>query len=496
MKKKLIALIVVLVAPLISTSISFAQTTINVTTVDELYSAVEQANVDGDTEIVLQDGTYDLTYTLIIEANNITVRSLSGVREDVILRGDAMSSKASVKKIFDVYANNFTVQDITMTRVGWHIIQIHGEFPYNAQALTVRNCVLSDAYQQILKASADSDNPSISSDDGVVEDTLFEYTAGIGPQYYIGGIDAHGTTNWTVRNNVFKDIISPRKGVAEFAIHFWNESANNTVESNLIINGDRGIGFGLDSRGNTGGVIRNNMIYHDANSGRFADVGIALSGSPNSEVYNNTVFLEHDFPWSIEYRFQETQDVYIANNITNKPIMSRDGGSGTVVSNATDAVEGWFRFTYLGDLHLAYEVNSVVDMGLIIPDLVNDYDDDSRPLGKGIDLGADEFVPGEPPPAVPPFAPRNLRIVEQHFLVCDSQEADVYQVEIDGQIIADNVQPDSSGQYGFIIDLDILGLADGDHTVRASAGNIEGWSDLSNSFEFRKKCSRHKCSYR
>ncbi len=39
-----------------------------------------------------------------------------------------------------------------------------------------------------------------------------------------------------------------------FNLLFWDDSAHNIVERNIIINGDRGIGFGLGSSGNDGGI--------------------------------------------------------------------------------------------------------------------------------------------------------------------------------------------------------------------------------------------------
>ena len=45
------------------------------------------------------------------------------------------------------------------------------------------------------------------------------------------------------------------------------------------------IGFGLDTRPNSAGIIRNNMIYHANNGAPYADVPIALTESPNTQVY-------------------------------------------------------------------------------------------------------------------------------------------------------------------------------------------------------------------
>jgi hypothetical protein len=258
----------------------------------------------------------------------------------------------------------------------------------------------------MLKVSVNPANPNVASDNGLVENSLFEYTAGIGPQYYIGGIDAHRSKNWVVRNNTFRSIISPNTTVAEFAVHFWNGSANNTVEKNLIINCDRGIGFGLDAKGNSGGIIRNNMIYHAANTGQFADVSIALTESPNTQVYNNTVIMDNSFPWGIEYRFASTSNILVVNNLTNKSILNRDGASGTVSKNVTNAGGTWFVKPASGDLHLASAISSVVAAGQAVSGLSDDFDGQARPAGTGIDIGADQFAA-----KLALLPPTNLRIV-------------------------------------------------------------------------------------
>ena len=142
---------------------------------------------------------------------------------------------------------------------------------------------------------------------------------------------------------------------------------------------------------NTGGIIRNNMIYHAANKGQFADVAIALTESPDTLVYNNTIFMENDFPWAIEYRFSSTRNVPLVNNLTNKPIMSRDGASGTSAYNVTNANAGWFVNLSIGDLHLASAINGVVDSAQAVTGLAEDFDGESRPQGNASDIGADEF---------------------------------------------------------------------------------------------------------
>lgn len=381
---------------LVLTGSAWAQTTVTVSTEPQLQSALATANADGgNTTILVADGTYTLTSTLNVTAPNITIAGASGDRTKVIIQGDAMSSTAQIGDVIRVAASNFGLQDVTLQRSRWHLIQIAGET--NAQAPIIRNCILQDSYEQLLKVSDDPVNhPGVGSNNGVVENCIFQYTAGIGPEYYIGGVDALLAKNWIVRGNTFRSIISPSGSVAGFAVQFWDGSADNTVERNLIVNCDRGIGFGLDNRGNTGGIIRNNMIYHAANDGQFEDVAIGLTDSPGSQVYNNSAYMEDSFGWSMEYRYTVTSGVLFENNLTNKPIISRDGGTGTVTNNVTTAVASWFVSAGTGNLHLASAVPGVVGAGLPIAGLTDDFDGQPRPT-TGIDIGADQYGAGEMP---------------------------------------------------------------------------------------------------
>jgi hypothetical protein len=314
-------------------SITSAQNTpqtIPVTTTLELYSAIDQANRFGNTQIMLVDGIYKVQKTLNIRSDNVTLMSTSGNRNKVVISGRGMRKTKGVDNLIRVSGKHFTLDGITLQQAGNHLIQIAGE--QNADFPTLKNCVLRDGFEQLLKVSYNH-NTKVSSDNGVIDNCLFIYTAGIGPQYYIGGIDVHGGHNWIVKRSVFKGIASPGSHVAEHAIHFWNNTRNTIVEDNIIINCDRGIGFGLTSRPNTGGVIQNNLILHSANKHPNADAGIILEESPNTKVLNNKIYLAHSYNNAIEYRYASTAKVEIRGNLTNKAIRKRDGASAELTNN-------------------------------------------------------------------------------------------------------------------------------------------------------------------
>ncbi|MCP4403793.1 MAG: right-handed parallel beta-helix repeat-containing protein [bacterium] len=360
----------------VRTSPASGGTLVTVSNAAELRNAVEQANQQGNMTIQLEDGSYTLDDMLWISGSRITFRSRSGNRNAVVLRGQGM--RGGVSHIFNVAGSEFTAADLTLGWVANHGIQIHSD----ADNILVHNVRFVDTGEQMLKVSY-RPGDSTSSENGLVQWCLFEYPSGIGPQYYIGGIDAHQAHNWVVRHNVFRHIRSPESELAEHAIHFWSGSQNTLVEKNTIVNCDRGIGFGLGSRGHSGGIIRNNMVHTSR------DVGIGLESARSAEVSHNTIFTEN-YHNSIEYRFSATQNVMLVNNLTNAAIASRDGGSATLRNNVISAQSNWFVDARQGDLHLSSAVPQVVDRGAS-SGLSQDIDCDKRPSGTGCDIGADEL---------------------------------------------------------------------------------------------------------
>lgn len=301
-------------------------------------------HTNGNVAIYIAPGVYDFSKTLVLNKPNIMLLSEHADKDSVVFNGKGMRRSHKVENLIDIRSSGAVIDGITMQNTGNHIVQIRSE--RNADFPIIRNCTIRDGYEQLIKVSYDKTNrPDEQSDSGIIENCLFEYSAGIGPNFYIGGIDAHGIRNWVIKGNVFKNIASPGNRIAEHAIHLWNNTENNIVENNIIIDSDRAIGFGMRKRArgdenkhikfsNYGGIIRNNFIFHSDNQDPFADTGIILEDSPNTLVEDNYIFMEHSYRRAIEYRFTPTKGVVIRKNYTNKSISSRDGGSADEIDNS------------------------------------------------------------------------------------------------------------------------------------------------------------------
>jgi hypothetical protein len=307
-----------------------------VNTADRLYRELQDANnASGNTAIYLANGHYNITKTLQINKPNILLLSHSGDPKKVVLSGPGMQSQDQVFHIILVASQGIIVEGMTLQNASHHLIQVQGE--KNADNFVLRNCILQDSYQQLIKITASN---GLTADNGYIENCIFQYSQGIGPNWYIGGIDAHGATNWIVQNNLFLNIKSPEKRISEHAVHFWDRSKHNIVRNNFFVDNDRAIGFGMKLQGradrtqdNIGGSIHNNLIYHRANNVGFADVGIIIENSPNTEIKNNFIYQLHKYQNAIEFRFDDTANVFIENNTTNRNISSRNGAKAALRNN-------------------------------------------------------------------------------------------------------------------------------------------------------------------
>lgn len=317
-------------------SVALAEETLSVSvgSSEELYAAIDKANSTPlKVSIFLQDGLYNINRRLNLIGDGISISSTSGDRDAVILSGQGMKKRANVEVLFDIYGSDISISGVTMSSVGNHLVQVRGE--KNADNFSLINSVLRDSYEQMLKVSASQKLNSPYSDSGVVSNCLFEYSQGVGPQFYIAGIDAHRARGWVVKDNTFKHIASPSERVAEHAIHFWRSSSDITITGNTIIDSDRGIGFGLGAKqyGDNGMLIEGNIILHQNTEHPYADAGIVIESASDVKIFNNFIYIKGRYPNAIEYRFDGTLNVMIEGNTVNKRFASRDGGRAKILNN-------------------------------------------------------------------------------------------------------------------------------------------------------------------
>jgi len=352
---------------------------VHVSDVSSLRAAVRRANTKGKLTIVLAEGEYLLQRPIGLTKNHITVRSLTGDREQVVLRGQGMSGRLS--HIFQISGSDITIADLTAGWVRFHVAQIHAE--KDADRVRLHNVRFVDAAEQIVKVSYRKGGPR--SDDSVIEWSLFEFSAGHAYQAYTGGIGALGVRNLTIRNNVFRHIrVPPGERAIATAIMVRRDSEGTRIEKNIIVNSDTGIRLGLSDGSHGPGHVVNNVVH------AIGDVGIALEHASGVLVAHNTVWAEV-YPNAVEYRFEDSLNNRIESNLLRGAVKRRDGASAEVSDNVEFAQADWFVSPASGDLTLSRGHAAVVDRAALSPFVTDDVNCVSRPLGRYPDVGAEEF---------------------------------------------------------------------------------------------------------
>jgi hypothetical protein len=381
-------------------------TTVSVSNVSQLISAIN--NLQTGQTISLAGGTYDLsgvTDALYIPQgiSNWTIRGSSGNRADVVIQGAGMNGAVR----FGFWMGNApgaTIADLTIRNMRSHGIIMNP----GAHNFLCHNVEMVDIGDQFIKSNPVSFGNG--NDNGVVEYSVFRFTtneAGAGgTPNYSQGVDVHAGDNWLIRYNKFENIFAPTGGGVwgMAAILVWNGSQNTIVEGNVFVNNARDVILGLEDKaaGNdhTGGVIRNNAVYRSASSqGTEWDVPIGVADSPNTKVYHNTVLINGSFPYGIDYRFPATTNVDIRNNLMDAGIRQRDGATGLVANNVTNASAVYFTAPASGDLHLLSSASAAIDKGVALAGETYDMDGLVRPHGSAPDIGADEFGNTTAPPS-------------------------------------------------------------------------------------------------
>ncbi len=267
---------------------------LRVATVEELFAAVEKVQ-PGDT-ILLADGHYRLPRYFEITTDDVTLRSESGNRDDVILDG-AGSRHGELVGITG--CQGVTIADLTIQNVKYNGIKLNSD--RGAQRVTVHNCVLHNIWQRGVKAPGLRDNAQqLSPRDCRVQFCLFYNdrpkqfadddtdTPETFNGNYIGGIDVKNTTNWTISDNVFLGI-QGRTREGRGCIYISEDGRGCVIERNLFLNCDIGIALGNPSLEYSAQhavecVVKNNLVSD------CPETGILTCYTKDCQIGNNTIY--------------------------------------------------------------------------------------------------------------------------------------------------------------------------------------------------------------
>ena len=366
---------------------------VNVSTEGELQQAI--AAISSDTTILISPGTYHLTSTLAINkpVTNVVLRGATENPNDVVISGRGMDN-ANFEAVphgisTGVGVTGITIANLTVRDVYYHAIMLAP----GTESPRIQNVRLINAGRQFVKAYPDGKGGGV--DEGLIERSVFEYT-GTSRDSETGGLEVHTGSRWTVRDNIFRNIVAPTGQVAGPAILFWYGSRDTVIERNTFINAQREIALGSQDRtpnDHSGGVVRNNFLYRESGI-QGGQPAIYLADSPNTQVLHNTILGNGTATSLIQYRYRDTRGVVIRNNLLDGQIAARSLATGTVADNHTGAAPSMFVNAAAGDLHLASGPADIVDRAPVQANAGPDIDGEARPLGAAADFGADEYPGG------------------------------------------------------------------------------------------------------
>lgn len=380
----------------------------------DLASAVSKAA--SGTTLLLAPGTYKVPAMVQFTKADVTLRSKTGKRDDVILDGNnggtPLDPARFTTELLAVRADNVTLADITLRYARYHAVHVHPPRGASISGFRMHNVRIYDTGEQLVKVNSNGEASPGWANKGVIQCSLLEFVDNSvmepwdGGGFYTGGIDVHGGEDWVVRHNVFRNI--QRDGeLMEHAVHFWTKSRGTLVENNRFENVYRAIGFGMkrapsgvdrkypDGRGDSpyldhiDGIIRNNVVWNGA--GIHLESGIELMNAGGTEVYHNTIY-SVEAPFSgIEYRFPDAR-VIIKNNLLGHKLVKRDNAVAEVGGNYENAGAAVFMDAAKGDLRLASGsfLALLLDKGVALPEGKSGLDADGKVRIGLPDVGAYE----------------------------------------------------------------------------------------------------------
>ena len=362
-----------------------------VSTVAQLQSAVNSAQ-PGDI-IELTDGTYTVTAyngILIQDKNNLTLRSQSGNRDAVIVKGQGINDRDIYFTFQLVRSDYITLENMTLRDTYYHCVQLNeGSSNY-----VLRNLYLWDAGEGPVKTTVLPGVLDLYCDDGLIEDCVIGYTT-TGMRSVVEGIDLIASARTVIRNCDF--INAKAKKQVGYGFFVKGNGEDTVVDNCYFQNCDIGLSFGdglcpwdysrylQEHPEHRRGIMKNNVVH-----GTY-DVGIYLTEATDFKCYNNTVWSTYRSGSSIDFRYLQTTGTCY-NNISSQSYRLRDGATPTLSNNLWNAPASLFVNQAGTDYHLVSTATQAIDQGLdTTADVPYDMDGETRPKGSAVDIGADEY---------------------------------------------------------------------------------------------------------
>ncbi|WP_219639653.1 discoidin domain-containing protein [Cohnella sp. CFH 77786] len=376
-----------------ATTFTPVQDAVTVSSLDQLQQAIDGAPAGGRV-ITLASGTYNQTATININGkNNITIQGATTNYNDTVVAGPGINN-SSLDINFKVNDSDYvTIRHLTIRDSYFHSIQVNsGSDYFHADHLKTW-----DNGEGGFKSTSTGNIEDPYADYGLIENSLIGYTT-TGQRSVVEGIDLVGSKGWVIRGNTFQNAKGVNDGVA-YAFFAKGNSMDTIVENNVFLNSFIAMSFGGGGTGanlfrnddttyeHRGGIIRNNVVYGTL------DTAVYMNKANGFKVYNNTMLgiAPTVNVGGVESRFAGSSGD-IQNNLMDKAVKLRDGGTATFSNNITNASASWVMNPSGGDFHLnPSTAQAAIDTGAsLTADVPKDMDGQSRPIGSGYDKGADE----------------------------------------------------------------------------------------------------------
>ena len=383
-----------------------ALTVVTVSSSSALQTAIDAASPG--TIIEITDGTYIVQDDgfLLVNKNDLTIRSQSGNRSNVVIKGNGINGYPEF--CFKLYgSNHITFENMTLKDVYWHIFQLNNNDTNTSGSnnCVFRNLYMWDAGEGPMKTTYTLQSGPWS-DNGLMEDCVLGYTNG-STRGSIEAVDLIGSANWVFRRvEVYACYGDPyHTNDVGWGIFAKSNSLDTVIEDSYFE--DCGIAMSFGGSGSpsyykrfyvpqehTGGIMRNNVVRRTSRSIPIHEVGIYTDKAVGYRIYNNTLWTTCDAGNSIDIRFAESWG-WLYNNIANQALNLREGGQ------AYDSHNLWsqagnestlFVDQPNGNLHLKSTATTAINQGLDTTAWVKyDMDGETRPKGAAVDIGADEY---------------------------------------------------------------------------------------------------------